>query len=200
MARSKPKYSGVLATPIRHIPRKPSVTLAEMAEWDKAKLASSLLADERRVAAEYANEAMKKLPALYLHYGIADGDSDRLVIALALDHVPGFAMAKAPPGARAKWNPWNVAALRLHIELTQQEKPKRTFAKAAALVAESKIWAPLLRRRGINAGETLRRRALTANDRVVEVLRDAFQYKVEFASPERPPTIGEFVRKWVLSD
>src|SRR5262249_30076132 len=159
--RKAPGYKGDLARPFAHIAFNPTVPLGLLG--GKAALDNAVETEERRFIESFTAQVMSKMPALFRHYAIEDGNYPALATRLAVAHVPGCSMAAAPAGAPRLWTDFDVALLRLHIEVTKQEKTGRSFAEAARIVARGKLWSKRLRRPGTSSGETLRRRALRAD-------------------------------------
>jgi hypothetical protein len=142
---------------------------------------------------------LDKLPLLYKHFDIQEGNEFLLLLALAIRHVPGFSIAKDRPGAKQAWTPWDVALLRFEIKAESESPPGRSYAEAARRIARRGHWKPLLRK-GRDPGETLRRRSYTADPQLVVVIEKAFAYECEFESPNNPPGYEEFVRKYRALD
>lgn len=87
---AKPKYSGVLATPIVIQPnaRRPTTILDSRMDAD--------------AQAKFDTDLMERRAAVYEHYSIPDDgtfeSAERLAMSLACDHVPGFKTADRKPG------------------------------------------------------------------------------------------------------
>jgi hypothetical protein len=140
---------------------------------------------------------MKKVPALCRHYSVEPGDYFSLALALAVAHVPGFSMAKAPPGAKTKWSHFDTALLRFHLDALKERHPTWSDDKAAASIAKEGVWAVKLRKTGTNPATTLRRRAHMADARWVKMLHNLYHYEVEIKNPVNPPTVEAFVRNYL---
>jgi hypothetical protein len=182
--KKKQAYKGVLAVPMQFgvSPFPPSGRRYE---------ASRAYVQERNDAYEMA--LSQRVCALFVHYGIQDGDYPALAMALAQQHVPGFAIAKGSSGAKTKWDAFETALLRVHIDVIQTERNKR-FAEAARIAARSERWASKVRKDSTNLGETLRRRAETADRELVTAYLSAFH----FARKHNPKlTISEFAETYL---
>ena len=72
---------------------------------------------------ELTDKLIAKIPILFRHFfEIEEGNYPALAVALAARHVPGFSIAKGRPGAKTAWQPFDVALLRFHIEMTQARR------------------------------------------------------------------------------
>lgn len=89
------KYGGVLMRPIALSSLDPRLL----------RLAAPTENDKRKTAEAYLRAYEERVDALYTHYGIdrtIPGADFALAMALARDHVPGFAIVAQPPRGRGK--------------------------------------------------------------------------------------------------
>jgi|SRR5450755_3069200 hypothetical protein len=186
-------YSGVLLKPIYPITGEELYTVILD---ERAKGIAPPGSAYKKAFARQSEELTKKLPALFKYYNLKQGDFRSLAFALAMQHVPGFAIAKAPPGAKLRWTPFETALLRFEIEAVQRAASKRSFAHAARLVAKRGHWNARLRK-GNNPGETLRRRALMADSKSLDAVNRSYGYTAETASTATAITPEEFVRNYL---
>lgn len=140
--------------------------------------------------AEIASQMRAKIRLLFKHFRITEGDYEALALALAQRHVPGFSIAKNPPGAKRLLTPFETALLRFEIEAVQSER-RESFGDAAHRVARRGHWG--VRFRG-SSWKTLSRRALEADLRLVKRVRDLFSDARSF---DVPVSVEQFVRNYL---
>jgi hypothetical protein len=138
MAKPTRKWTPDLARPIPYIPP-PGVSLAALASGQSRDAIYPESNDKRRKT--YQAAIARKMASVFEYFNIAEGDYHVLAIALAIEFVPGFKMAKAPVGARRKWFPLGTALLRVHIDLKREQAPHISFLDAARRVAKTGISA-----------------------------------------------------------
>src|SRR5262249_15050336 len=123
-------YRGDLARPIRPVTAEDSIKLM-------------LVAGQNGIAQSFAelkaNRLNVKVPLLFRHYGIKEGDWRALALALAVRHVPGFAQAKNRSGPKRLWTPYERALLRLEIDTVRDER-RCSFDDAVAVVLGRGHW------------------------------------------------------------
>lgn len=123
MAKAKPRYTDVLAQPIK-----------------RHRL--SLVDDEGDETRRIAREMAEKLPALANWHGIDwDGTPEAyaaLVLALARTHVPGFRVIE-PAGRKKGLSELEKAYLRREVDAVRQDTGKKMNA-AIAQVMKTELW------------------------------------------------------------
>jgi hypothetical protein len=110
-------------------------------------------------------ELLKKLALLMQHYQIADKDDFfSLALALAMDHVPGFRVARNTPlrlkhgnwgavihankGRRLTWTPERLNGLLSAVEETKKKHGLSTDREALKIVARTGEWSRPANHRG----------------------------------------------------
>lgn len=188
MPKRRSGYKGTLARPIPYIaPPSEGTTLGMLLRGGTPEDHARAIEERwNNYETEVARRMMAKLPALFRHHGVSESDFLALALRMAAEHVPGFRMAKAPVGARKRWNDFDTALLRLHVDEVRANNARLSNAGAAGVVARTGLW-------GRASAETLKRRAARADARTVNRLRDSFQHHRKTGQVE---SIADYVRSW----
>ncbi len=162
------KYAGELAIPI--------VLPSWMVDQRPEDGSAAAFRELRRAFADLvpSTQRLNKLPLLFKHYGIDPKGKDcwpKLAMALAVDHVDGFRIAKRkgrkPSPKGAEFELWAEVRL-LQIE------GRHSVSRACALLAEHK------RKEGKEVtGATLRRRFGAANKKYAKSFEDVSNEKAQ---------------------
>ena len=188
MPERRSGYKGTLAKPIPYIaPPSEKMTLGMVLRGGTPEDHARAIEERwNNYHTEVARRMTAKLPALFRHHGVPEGDFLALALRMAAEHVPGFRMAKAPVSARKRWNDFDTALLRLHVDEVRANNARLSNAGAAGVVARTGLW-------GRASAETLKRRAARADARTVSLLRNGFNYQRQVGENK---SIADFVRLW----
>jgi hypothetical protein len=119
--KAKPQYEGILSEPL-------SLPVA------------GLLADEDELNREYAEEYLKRVKALYQHYGVKLGQpgADRKVaLSLAKDHVKGFTIKGRARGRPRKWDYVKLMELYADVRDLENRRGMTRLSACAHLAGQS---------------------------------------------------------------
>lgn len=114
----KPKYTGILAEPIKL--RDPGLGLASNPE---------------EIKRHNDEQFWQRVKALYEHYGVRSDDAAadfKVLLRLAIDHVPGFAIAGRPKGRPEKWG--SVKSIELFADVKAIMKRRGISARSACSI------------------------------------------------------------------
>lgn len=117
-------------------------------------------------------EMVEKLPALFDAHGIEYGNWVRLALALAREHVPGFAVIN-PPGRPTEWGLALKAEFRLDVDAIATAKGL-TVIEAIKLAIRLDAWAIKTKPMDLRA---LEKHYYTADLRFVEIVKKARAYE-----------------------
>src|SRR4051794_13264219 len=171
--RTKSDYAGVLANRIK-LPVKNYLAFAALEELEPAEIAAH---NEREQADFLAEERIKKLPHLFLHFGLKVPASKpawtpwhELLLRLAIEHVPGFQIAKKRGRRKNMGLDWDLYA---RVRLLEIERNLTAAAACNFLARRSK---------NTNGGKplsanTLRRRYMAAKPKAASILAKAAAYE-----------------------
>ena len=168
----KKAYTGVLLKPLPPISE--GVTLAMLARGQTSRYP---LADPR-----HGDDLTCRLEALFAHYRLKPDDWEGLALCLAMDHVPGFRVMQAPPGAQPSRRPVENEQLALELRVVMSECNLTGAAAARAIVASGR-WSA-----AVKNPKTLHRRAQAANSDLTRVLEDAVRDRAKL-DPDTPLTV-----------
>lgn len=132
-----------------------------------------------KVADKESDELVRRYELLFAHYAITFGDWQRLAMALAREHVPGFRYAQAKAGAKRTWHSLDRAELKVEIDemIKEAADPAKGVNWAAGILASKPgRWKDLIRKHSANPAEVLRRAYYNADPRCVSMVRDARAY------------------------
>jgi hypothetical protein len=143
--RNSREYEGALASQIA-VPSSPTfegaVTEKRVAQFRKEK---SL--HQRKVQMTIKRKRLEKLPLLFDHYGIENrNDIHALVLALAIDHVPGFKTATRSTSRRGRRLKWSLERLLTllkdvrDVRLTSNFNDKRALQHIATNPQFANAW------------------------------------------------------------
>lgn len=122
------------------------------------------------------SEFTRRLKLLFAHYDVDEGDPYKLVVRLALEHVPGFQSEKAPRGPRRNWSPLARAILAIDVhKLLARKDGDGTVSWACRVLAKKSPWSGLLKPRGsadaAKLADALRKQYEKADPEMVARLR-----------------------------
>jgi hypothetical protein len=132
MPRSKQKkhrYSGALATPITW--PSPPIFEGAVTEERVAKHWAEYDQHQTEAVAIVAQIIQEKLNLLMEHYSATDKES--LILALALEHVPGFQIAQPGERKRGRRLEWDASKLESLLCAVQMVKQQHNFNDRTAL-------------------------------------------------------------------
>jgi hypothetical protein len=131
--------------------------------------------------AEFAKEAarikvaqLEKLPALFEAHGVAFGDYQGLVLALAEMHVAGFKVV-APSGAKVKWQPYDSALFRIAVDDMLSAGEAKSLGHAMQKVSRRPEWQSIIKSKVTESA--LRKQYDKADQRVIEAVRAAHHFR-----------------------
>ncbi|EKS9889518.1 hypothetical protein BTK96_006580 [Burkholderia pyrrocinia] len=161
----KTKFKGSLGKPIFVKP--PS--LFEFVDSEEAA--------RRKYSESISVARTEKLPLLFKHYGVQQGDFVALAMSMAVDLIPGFQVETEVKraGPKTKWDDVARGYLAVELERQRQRNPRQSIKAAAGHLAKREPWKSYVS--GADPAERLRQEYENAkNARWTKVCRDAFRY------------------------
>lgn len=158
--KSNNPYYGVLAKPLA--PLTQGQTIASL-------LRGEALVHYAHPLAHPKNEAAleHRLDALFSHFLLEFGDWQGLALRLALEHVPGFQVMRAKPGAPRKREGFDNELIAIELDAMKREYGLRGASAARAIVKKGS-WRAVT-----SQWKTLQRRAQAASPKIKLMLLDA---------------------------
>jgi hypothetical protein len=161
MGAKNRRWKGSLAKPIRE----PQVIRSQGYLVVESTLAAENAAMRQAIDEAIARAWQEKLPLLFEHYGIEDkSDYFSLSLALAIDHVPGFAVKHVTwklsegdygvvepatkAGRHRDWTSERLRALLDAVEAVKRDKKVGTDREALLLLSRRKPWKAPANHRG----------------------------------------------------